>query len=181
MPLINVKLIEGVFSSDQKQQIIERLTDAMVSIEGENMRQVSGAWSRRSRAATGASRATPSRPSRSARSQRAPSLARESLRPAHGVAGAGRPDAAAVALEGCTGCLAAALGDGLLEEVVGLTGDLIRADTTNPPGNETRGAEVLDAYLRRNGVEAELVARDPARANLIARVRGHRHRPRRSR
>ena len=40
MPLINVKLIEGVFSSDQKQQIIERLTDAMVEIEGENMRQV---------------------------------------------------------------------------------------------------------------------------------------------
>ena len=47
-------------------------------------------------------------------------------------------------------------------EVVGLTRALIRADTTNPPGNETRGAEVLDAYLRRNGVEAELVARDPA-------------------
>jgi 4-oxalocrotonate tautomerase len=40
MPLISVKLIEGVFSSDQKQEIIERLTDAMVSIEGENMRQV---------------------------------------------------------------------------------------------------------------------------------------------
>jgi acetylornithine deacetylase/succinyl-diaminopimelate desuccinylase-like protein len=68
--------------------------------------------------------------------------------------------------------LAAALGDELLDEVVQLTGDLIRADTTNPPGNETRGAQVLDAYLRRNGVEGELVARDPARANLIARVRG---------
>jgi 4-oxalocrotonate tautomerase len=40
MPLINVKLIEGVFDSEQKQQIIERLTDALVSIEGENMRQV---------------------------------------------------------------------------------------------------------------------------------------------
>jgi 4-oxalocrotonate tautomerase len=40
IPLINVKLIEGVFSSEQKTQIIERLTDAMVSIEGENMRQV---------------------------------------------------------------------------------------------------------------------------------------------
>ena len=40
MPLINVKLIEGVFSGEQKQQMIERLTDAMVSIEGENMRQV---------------------------------------------------------------------------------------------------------------------------------------------
>jgi 4-oxalocrotonate tautomerase len=40
MPLINVKVIEGVFSADQKQQIIERLTDAMVSVEGENMRAV---------------------------------------------------------------------------------------------------------------------------------------------
>jgi acetylornithine deacetylase/succinyl-diaminopimelate desuccinylase-like protein len=70
------------------------------------------------------------------------------------------------------GSLAAALGEGLLDEVVQLTADLIRADTTNPPGNETRGAAVLGDYLRRNGVEAELVARDPARANLIARVRG---------
>jgi 4-oxalocrotonate tautomerase len=39
MPLINVKIIEGVFTSEQKQEIIERLTDVMVSIEGENMRQ----------------------------------------------------------------------------------------------------------------------------------------------
>ena len=40
MPLINVTLIEGVFSEDQKHDIIERLTDAMVSVEGENMREV---------------------------------------------------------------------------------------------------------------------------------------------
>jgi 4-oxalocrotonate tautomerase len=40
MPLINVTLIEGVFDDEQKHQIIERLTDAMVSVEGENMRQV---------------------------------------------------------------------------------------------------------------------------------------------
>jgi 4-oxalocrotonate tautomerase len=40
MPLINVKVIEGVFSPEQKGQIAERLTDAMVSIEGENMREV---------------------------------------------------------------------------------------------------------------------------------------------
>ena len=40
MPLINVKLIEDVFTSEQKGQIVERLTDAMVSIEGENMRAV---------------------------------------------------------------------------------------------------------------------------------------------
>ena len=40
MPLINVKLIEDVFTPDQKREIVERLTDAMVSIEGENMRPV---------------------------------------------------------------------------------------------------------------------------------------------
>jgi 4-oxalocrotonate tautomerase len=40
MPLVNVKLIEGVFDNAQKREMIERLTDAMVAIEGENMRQV---------------------------------------------------------------------------------------------------------------------------------------------
>ena len=40
MPLIQVKLIENVFSPDQKREIIERLTDAMVEVEGENMRSV---------------------------------------------------------------------------------------------------------------------------------------------
>jgi 4-oxalocrotonate tautomerase len=40
MPLINVRLIEGVFSASQKQEMIRKLTDAMVAIEGENMRAV---------------------------------------------------------------------------------------------------------------------------------------------
>jgi 4-oxalocrotonate tautomerase len=40
MPLINVKLIEGVFDQSQKREIVTRLTDAMVEIEGENMRPV---------------------------------------------------------------------------------------------------------------------------------------------
>ena len=40
MPLIQVKLIEGVLSETQKQDIIKKLTDTMVSIEGENMRPV---------------------------------------------------------------------------------------------------------------------------------------------
>ena len=40
MPLVNVKVIEGVFRDDQKQEMIEKLTDAMVEIEGENMRGV---------------------------------------------------------------------------------------------------------------------------------------------
>jgi 4-oxalocrotonate tautomerase len=40
MPLVTVKLIEGVFTRAQKQEMISKLTDAMVSIEGENMRPV---------------------------------------------------------------------------------------------------------------------------------------------
>ena len=53
MPLIQVKLIEGVFSEAQKHEMIRKLTDAMVSIEGEAMRAVtwvvieevrSGSW-----------------------------------------------------------------------------------------------------------------------------------------
>jgi 4-oxalocrotonate tautomerase len=40
VPLINVKLIEEVFSPEQKREIVEKLTETMVSIEGENMRGV---------------------------------------------------------------------------------------------------------------------------------------------
>ena len=40
MPFINVKIIENVFTAEQKQDVVRRLTDAMVSIEGENMRSV---------------------------------------------------------------------------------------------------------------------------------------------
>jgi len=38
MPLIQVKMIEGVFTAAKKQEIITRLTDALVSVEGENLR-----------------------------------------------------------------------------------------------------------------------------------------------
>lgn len=40
MPFINVKIIEGVFDAAQKQEIVGSLTDALVAIEGENMRGV---------------------------------------------------------------------------------------------------------------------------------------------
>lgn len=40
MPLVNVKVIEGVFSQEQKREMIARLTDTMVEIEGEAMRGV---------------------------------------------------------------------------------------------------------------------------------------------
>jgi 4-oxalocrotonate tautomerase len=40
MPFVNVKVIEGVFSTEQKQEMVRKLTDTMVDIEGENMRPV---------------------------------------------------------------------------------------------------------------------------------------------
>jgi 4-oxalocrotonate tautomerase len=38
MPLLSVKMIEGVFTAAQKKEMIEKLTETMVSIEGENLR-----------------------------------------------------------------------------------------------------------------------------------------------
>jgi acetylornithine deacetylase/succinyl-diaminopimelate desuccinylase-like protein len=64
----------------------------------------------------------------------------------------------------------------LHDEVVQVARDLIRCDTTNARepglGNETLCAEYLQDYLSRHGVEAELVARDPRRANVVARIPG---------
>ncbi|HEX7083008.1 MAG TPA: M20/M25/M40 family metallo-hydrolase [Gaiellaceae bacterium] len=59
-----------------------------------------------------------------------------------------------------------------MNETARLLGELIRCDTTNPPGNETVAAELLRDYLEAAGVECELYARVPERANLVARIRG---------
>ena len=58
------------------------------------------------------------------------------------------------------------------DEAVGLLQQLIRLNTVNPPGNETIAAELLRDYLEGSGVEVELYARTPERANLVARLRG---------
>jgi acetylornithine deacetylase/succinyl-diaminopimelate desuccinylase-like protein len=50
---------------------------------------------------------------------------------------------------------------------------VLRLDTSNPPGNETRVAEYLERTLSAEGIEAELVALEPERANLVARIRGN--------
>ena len=60
----------------------------------------------------------------------------------------------------------------LREEATSLLQELIRLDTVNPPGNETRAAELLRDYLGESGVESELYARAPERANLVARLPG---------
>jgi acetylornithine deacetylase/succinyl-diaminopimelate desuccinylase-like protein len=66
----------------------------------------------------------------------------------------------------------------LRAEAVELLQELLRTNTVNPPGNETRATEVLRAYLEENGVACELYARTPERANLVARIPGARGGPR---
>jgi 4-oxalocrotonate tautomerase len=51
MPLIEVHSFENVFNPEQMRQIIQKLTDAMVSVEGENMRGVT--WVKISEVASG--------------------------------------------------------------------------------------------------------------------------------
>jgi acetylornithine deacetylase/succinyl-diaminopimelate desuccinylase-like protein len=58
------------------------------------------------------------------------------------------------------------------DEVTDLLQRLIRVDTTNPPGNETAAAELLRDYLEASGIECELIAKVPERANLVARIPG---------
>jgi len=60
----------------------------------------------------------------------------------------------------------------LRDEAVELLRELIRLDTVNPPGNETRAAELLRDYLAESGVACELYAKVPERANLVARIPG---------
>jgi acetylornithine deacetylase/succinyl-diaminopimelate desuccinylase-like protein len=54
---------------------------------------------------------------------------------------------------------------------------LIRFNTTNPPGNEAACIAYISNLLRENGIENTLVARDPARPNLIARLTGQGNAP----
>jgi acetylornithine deacetylase/succinyl-diaminopimelate desuccinylase-like protein len=60
----------------------------------------------------------------------------------------------------------------LRDEVTALLQALLRVNTVNPPGNETHAADLLREYLALNGVESELYARVPERANLVARIKG---------
>src|SRR5271165_4635005 len=50
---------------------------------------------------------------------------------------------------------------------------LIRIDSTDPPGNETRVVEYLKKVLDAEGIPNIIVAKDPARANIIARLKGN--------
>jgi acetylornithine deacetylase/succinyl-diaminopimelate desuccinylase-like protein len=50
---------------------------------------------------------------------------------------------------------------------------VLRIDTSNPPGNETRVATYVKSVLDREGIPAQLFALDPTRANVVARIKGN--------
>jgi acetylornithine deacetylase/succinyl-diaminopimelate desuccinylase-like protein len=76
--------------------------------------------------------------------------------------------AAALALLGAGGTA----GAGALPTAVERLRSYLRLDTSNPPGNEIRGALYLKELLAKEGVEAEIFEPEPGRANLYARLRG---------
>src|SRR3954471_8655244 len=49
---------------------------------------------------------------------------------------------------------------------------LVAIDTMNPPGNETRGDELIRAILKREGIASEILSLDPGRGNIVARLKG---------
>ena len=51
MPLVDIQVIEGVFTPDQKKEMIEKVTNTMVEIEGESLRGVT--WVRVKEVASG--------------------------------------------------------------------------------------------------------------------------------
>jgi acetylornithine deacetylase/succinyl-diaminopimelate desuccinylase-like protein len=50
---------------------------------------------------------------------------------------------------------------------------LVQIDTSNPPGNETRAVEYLKKVLEQEGIPVQVFARDPNRANFVARIKGN--------
>ena len=62
--------------------------------------------------------------------------------------------------------------DQIIQEVTTTLQDLIRFDTTNPPGNETPCIEYLAAKLKREGVAPIVLESAPKRGNLVARLKG---------
>src|SRR5207237_6815398 len=57
-------------------------------------------------------------------------------------------------------------------DAVELLRELIRYDTTNPPGNEEACVAHIEALLREHGIESERYEKAPGRPNLVARHAG---------
>lgn len=59
------------------------------------------------------------------------------------------------------------------DEAVRFLGDLVRMDTSNPPGNESQAALYIQEVLKKEGIDSELLEPVPGRASIVARLRGN--------
>ncbi len=59
------------------------------------------------------------------------------------------------------------------DEAVHFLGDLVRMDTSNPPGNESQAALYIQGVLKKEGIDSELLEPVPGRASVIARLQGN--------
>jgi acetylornithine deacetylase/succinyl-diaminopimelate desuccinylase-like protein len=58
-------------------------------------------------------------------------------------------------------------------EALKILDGLVRIDTSNPPGNESRAAQYLQEILKRDGIPSEIVESAPGRGSLVARLKGN--------
>lgn len=63
--------------------------------------------------------------------------------------------------------------DAAHDELVKLLAGFVKIDTSNPPGNETRGAEYLKQFLDHEGIASEILTLEKNRGNLVARLKGN--------
>ncbi len=67
--------------------------------------------------------------------------------------------------------------DEIEEEVTGFLSNLIKINTTNPPGNETQAAKFVANHLSQAGFKCEIIESSPSRGNLITRLKGTGEKP----
>src|SRR5215472_6461384 len=63
--------------------------------------------------------------------------------------------------------------DAARDEAVRFLSGLVKIDTSNPPGNETRAAEYIKGVLAGEGISAQIYESAPGRGNLVARLKGN--------
>src|SRR5215831_4312008 len=59
------------------------------------------------------------------------------------------------------------------DEAIKFLGELVKVDTSNPPGNETRAAEYIKGVLAAEGIPAQIYESAPGRGNIVARLKGN--------
>ncbi len=63
------------------------------------------------------------------------------------------------------------------QEITQFLSELIRINTTNPPGNETQAANFIAQYLARDGFESEIIESAPGRGSIVTRLKGTGEKP----